>query len=118
MIIFKEHNQKSVTEKTIYSPSGFAEMTQTLVHSLKKGEQIRAHYGKLTGVSFMEAQYQKMKVTGQEIRLYSNKSVNDRCSFYIGDIIEIEKGEEPDIGYITFRVIMKDKTFVSVTPLG
>jgi hypothetical protein len=117
MIILKENRSKIVTEKTNYLPSDFMEMAQTLMRSLKKGCQIRVHYGKLGGISFMEAQYQKMKATGQEIRLYSARSVDDRCSFHARDIVEIERAEDASIEYITFRAVMKDKTFISITPL-
>jgi GTP-sensing pleiotropic transcriptional regulator CodY len=119
MIIYQEktnHGRKQ-EERTIYSSSNFQDMVQTLDTAVESGSQIRVHYGKLMGVSFMEAQYQGMKISEQEIKFYSAKSVNDRCSFYLSDITDIEIGEDSDTGYVTFKITMKDKTFASISPL-
>jgi hypothetical protein len=82
-----------------------------------KGNSIQCHWGHVNGVGFMEGRYTILKNAGGELRFLDSRNVNNRLVIYLRDATEVTIGEDAEVQYVTFRFDLKDKTFISVTPM-
>lgn len=128
MVYYIEHKRKSpmqsgdpllrqrVKEFTNYRSIDLTDAVAVLVEE-SKGKTIQCHAGHVNGCGFMEGRYSACKNTGGELRLLDNRNVNNRLVIYLRDVSAVTIGEDPEVGFVTFRFYLKDRTFVSVTPM-
>ena len=83
----------------------------------KAHNEFQVHLGSLTGVfTYMEARYDKFRVSGSGIEFRDTRTANNRLVLELKDIAGAEIGEDSDVDFVTVRLDLKSKTFVSVTP--
>jgi hypothetical protein len=116
MIILKEN--KPLKERgTVYTKASAKQAWDTLTTSIANHQEFQVHLGFLTnGISFMEARYNKIKVSGSQIFFRDTRSAMNRMDLAFRDIGNAEIGEDTDVDYITIRFDLKSKIFISVTP--
>jgi hypothetical protein len=81
------------------------------------GKSIQCHLGHVNGNGFMEGYYNIIKTTGGELRFRDSRNVNNRLDIYLRDVTGVSIGEDPEVRFVTFRFDLKDRTFISVTPM-
>jgi hypothetical protein len=116
MIILKEN--KPLKERgTVYTKTSAKQAWDTLITSAANHREFQVHLGFLVnGISFMEARYDKLKISGSQIYFRDTRSAMNRMDLALRDIEQAEIGEDTDADYITIRFDLKSKTFISVTP--
>jgi hypothetical protein len=118
MIFFVENKQRpqGLSEKTEYQNISLRDAVLRLKDEIA-GKSVRCHFGHTDGASFMEARYSVLKISGAELRFLDTNNVNNNLNLYLRDVVKVEIGEDIEANFVTFRLDLKDKTFISVTPM-
>jgi hypothetical protein len=115
MLVLTE--KKRLDERgTVYTEVSRKEALLKLMASMKQSREFQARFGFMNCVSFIEARYNKVKITGTEIKFRDVRNVNNRLDLVFRDIIAAEIGEDPDVDFITFRFDLKTKSYITITP--
>jgi len=115
MVIFIEGKNK-ITELTNYQVTNLTDAVTRLINE-SNGKAIQCHFGRYTSNYFMEGRYSYIKVSGSDIRFYDSREVNNRMILPLREVVKVEIGEDAQCNFITFRFDLKDKMFVTVTPM-
>jgi hypothetical protein len=127
MLRFIENKKTPVSGGGFFPRQRVAEFTKYQSVSLKDaaaklaaeaaGKNVQCHFGHTNGAGFMEGRYAVLKIAGGDLRFYDPRNVNNRLSICLRDVTEATVGEDPEVQFVTFRFDLKDRTFVTVTPM-
>ena len=115
MVRFIE-NKNKLTELTNYQTISLTDAVARLANEAK-GNAIQCHFGRYSSNFFMEGRYSYVKVSGSGLRFYDSREVNNRMVIPLREVVKVEMGEDAQCNFITFRFDLKDKMFVTVTPM-
>jgi hypothetical protein len=116
MWVLKE--KKGLKERgTEYAKVPPKQAWDTIINCAKEHSEFQVHFGSLSGMfAYMEARYDKFKAAGSQMEFKDTRTANNRMVLEFRDIVEAEIGEDQDVDFISVRLDLKSKSFVSITP--
>jgi hypothetical protein len=115
MFVLKE---RSLQERgTVYTKTAPKEAWDAIIRWAKTHSEFQVHFTSWAGLAFyMEARYDRFKLAGSRMEFRDSKNFNNRMALELRDITGAEIGEDRDVDFMTARLDLKIKSFISITP--